>query len=124
MLTKPRWLAVPEASDKVRSPIGQPKSGATETVPVSWPVKGRWLPPVAAGVSAVAAGLWRGGSWSRTPAILIQALLLVATFSLIGPGRPLVVGLICGVVAIAGLAMLLGAPARRWAEDLDERRRG
>ncbi len=65
---------------------------------------------------AVAAGLVRGRSWARTPGILIQALLLPAMFSLLGPSGQVLVGLVGGAVAITGLVLLLGRPARAWAE--------
>lgn len=65
---------------------------------------------------AVAAGLVRGRSWARTPGILIQALLLPAMFSLLGPSGQVLAGLAGGAVAITGLVLLLGRPARAWAE--------
>lgn len=72
----------------------------------------------------VAVGLVRGRFWARTPGILIQALLIPAMFSLLGPSHQVLAGLAGGAVVITALMLLLGGPARRWSERLDEQRRG
>lgn len=68
----------------------------------------------------VAAGLVRGRSWARTPGILIQALLIPAMFSLLGPSGQVLTGLLGGAVVITALLLLLGRQARAWAERLHE----
>jgi uncharacterized membrane protein (DUF2068 family) len=68
-------------------------------------------------------GLWRGRPWARTPAIVIQLLLLPAVYSLIGPSRQVAAGLVAAVVVLAALLALLSEPARRWSTELDEVRR-
>jgi hypothetical protein len=73
---------------------------------------------------AIGAGLLRGRPWARTPAIVVQLLLLPAVYSLIGPSRQVAAGLVAGVVVLAALVSLLGEPARRWSERQDEVRRG
>jgi hypothetical protein len=71
----------------------------------------------------VAGGLVRGRFWARTPAVVTQLLLLPVVYSLLVPsGQPLL-GAIAGVVVLAALVLLLSAPARAWAMDLDELRR-
>lgn len=73
---------------------------------------------------AVAAGLVRGRGWARTPGVLVQALLIPAMFSLLGPSGQVLAGLAGLAVVVTALALLLGRPARAWAERLDQSRRG
>ncbi len=77
----------------------------------------------AAAMLVVALGLLRGRFWARTPGIVIQALLLPAVFSLIGPSHQALAGLVGGVVVLTALVSLLGERSRRWSEALDEARR-
>lgn len=72
---------------------------------------------------AVAAGLWRGRFWARTPAVVTQLLLLAFVYSLFRSGQPLL-GAVAAVVVVGTLVLMLSAPARAWAMDLDELRRG
>jgi hypothetical protein len=74
-------------------------------------------------VVVVGLGLLRGRSWSRTPAILVQALLLPMAFSMLGPSGQVLIGALVGIYAIGTLALLLGGPAKRWSMALDEARR-
>jgi hypothetical protein len=72
---------------------------------------------------AVAAGLVRGRFWARTPAVVVQILLLPVAYSLLVPSRQVLLGAVVAVVALLGLGLLLCAPSRGWAENLDEARR-
>ena len=67
------------------------------------------------GVLAVAYGLLRGHRWSRTPAALLQILLLaVCWFALSSSGQGLITGL--GTVLCVGILVLLFTrDARVWA---------
>jgi hypothetical protein len=76
-----------------------------------------------AGVLVVAVGLVRGRFWARSPGIVIQALLIPAMFSLLGPSHQVLAGLVGVAVVITGLMLLLGGEARRWSEHQDELRR-
>ena len=64
---------------------------------------------VAVALGAVAAGLWTGRRWARTPAIVTQLLLLPVVYSLLGPSRQLLIGLVAGAVVVA--AFVAGAVA-------------
>lgn len=70
---------------------------------------------VTAGVAVVAVGLLRGRRWSRSPAIVLQLLLLGIAWYLLGPsGRP-EYGVPVGVIVITVLVLLFGSTARDWA---------
>ena len=78
---------------------------------------------IGAGVLAAGIGLALGKHWSRSPATVVQILLLGVSWYLIGPsGRPeygIPVALLCVVV----LFLLFTAKSRVWAlglDDLDE----
>ena len=78
---------------------------------------------IGAAVGWVGWGLARGRFWARTPAIVVQLLLLPVAYSLLVPSRQVVAGAVVGVVVLAALLLLLSAPARIWALDLDDERR-
>ena len=71
---------------------------------------------LAAAVLAVGIGLLIGRRWARTPAIVVQLLLLGVAWYTAGPsGRPEVgvpVGLVCVLVAVP----LFAPSARDWAQ--------
>jgi len=71
---------------------------------------------VGAALLAVARGLHTGGRWARTPAIVTQLLLLPAAYSLIGPSRQLLIGIVTAVLLAACLLMLTSEAARVWNE--------
>jgi nitrogen fixation-related uncharacterized protein len=73
---------------------------------------------------AVALGLLRGRFWARTPAVVVQILLLPVAYTLLVSAHRLLIGAVVAVVAVGGLALLLCGPSRLWAEDLDNARRG
>ena len=76
-----------------------------------------------AAVAALGVGLLRGRLWARTPAVVVQILLLPVAYSLLVASRAVVLGAVVGVAVLAGLGLLLSPPTRRWSEDLDQVRR-
>lgn len=72
---------------------------------------------------AVARSLLRGRLWGRTPAVVVQILLLPVGYSLLVPSHQVLAGVVVLLVALAGLGLLLCAPSREWSESLDEARR-
>ncbi len=74
---------------------------------------------VAATVGAVAVGLLTGRRWARTPALVVQLLLLPVVYSLIGPSRQIVLGLVSGAVVFAAFMLLLNERSRAWSMGLD-----
>lgn len=68
-----------------------------------------------AAVVAVGWGLTRGRHGVRTPAIVIQLLLLPVVYSLIGPSRQLLAGLVTGAVVILTFMLLISDQSRRWS---------
>ena len=71
-------------------------------------------------VVAVGVGLLRGRSWSRTPGIVIQAVLLLSAYTMLGPSRQVLIGALVAALVITTLMLLLSAPARRWSQAADE----
>ena len=69
---------------------------------------------------AVGVGLVRGKRWARTPAIVTQLLLLPVVYSLIGPSRQLVLGIVTGVFVVATFLLLISERSRAWSMGLDE----
>jgi hypothetical protein len=74
---------------------------------------------VAAALGAVAAGLLAGRRWARTPGIVVQLLLLPVVYSLLGPSRQLLPGLVAGAVVFAAFMLLLNERSRRWSVGAD-----
>ena len=70
---------------------------------------------VAAALGAVAVGLLTGRRWARTPAIVTQLLLLPVVYSLVGPSRQLLLGLVAGAVVFAAFMLLVNERSRRWS---------
>jgi hypothetical protein len=66
-------------------------------------------------LAALGIGLVRGGRGARTPAIVVQLLLLPVVYSLIGPSQQLVAGIVTGVYVVATFLLLISEPSRRWA---------
>jgi hypothetical protein len=83
----------------------------------SGPVYGEaaYFAVLAAGVLAVAIGLVAGHRWARTPAVVVQVLLLgVAWYTAGSSGQP-VAGTGVAVVSVAVLVLLFMAKGRAWA---------
>jgi hypothetical protein len=74
---------------------------------------------VAVALGAVAVGLLTGRLWARTPALVTQLLLLPVVYSLIGPSRQAVVGLLAGTLVFATFMLLLNERSRRWSMGVD-----
>lgn len=71
---------------------------------------------VTAGVLTVGIGLLRGRRWARSPAVVVQLLLLGVAWYLLGPsGQPLA-GVLLGVLCLAVLVLLFTGRSRAWAE--------
>ncbi len=144
----PRPSAVPPILDAVdEDAVDEPRTGAGAPPPqvrlagVSVGVEGlagvvfaavlavRSLPEAAgeagffallgAALVAVGIGLLTGRRWARTPAIVTQLLLLPGVYSLLGPSRQLVLGIVSGVFVIATFLLLIGERSREWSMGLD-----
>jgi hypothetical protein len=70
---------------------------------------------VAVALGAVAAGLLTGRYWARTPALVAQLLLLPVVYSLVGPSRQIVLGLVTGVLVFATFMLLVNERSRLWS---------
>lgn len=66
-------------------------------------------------VLAVGIGLWRGRHWARTPALLLQLLLIGVAYYAFGPSGQPVLGLVIGVPAVAVLWFLFNRAGRAWS---------
>ncbi|WP_103380017.1 hypothetical protein [Pseudonocardia dioxanivorans] len=76
---------------------------------------------IGAALVVVGIGLLRGKRWSRSPAIVAELLLIPVVYSLLGPSRQIVWGIIVGVVVIATFLLLISERSRLWALDLHDR---
>lgn len=74
---------------------------------------------VAAALGFVAFGLLTGRRGARTPAIVTQLLLLPVVYSLIGPSRQLLIGLLAGAVVFAAFMLLINERSRAWSVGAD-----
>lgn len=74
-------------------------------------------------VVAVGVGLFRGRPWSRTPGIVIQAVLLLSAYTMLGPSRQVLVGALVAALTITTLMLLLSGSGRRWSMAHDAARR-
>ena len=77
---------------------------------------------VAVALGVVAAGLWTGRRWARTPAIVTQLLLLPAVYSLLGPSHQLLIGLVAGAVVVAAFLLLISERSRAWSMGAEDDR--
>lgn len=75
---------------------------------------------IGAALVFVGSGLVTGRRWARTPAIVTQLLLLPVVYSLLGPSRQLLLGVVTGVVVIATFLLLISERSREWSMGLDE----
>jgi hypothetical protein len=60
-----------------------------------------------------------GRRWARTPAIVTQLLLLPVVYSLIGPSRQLVLGIVAGAFVVTTFMLLISERSREWSMGLD-----
>ncbi|MFD1146612.1 hypothetical protein [Saccharothrix hoggarensis] len=75
---------------------------------------------LAAGVLAAGVGLVLGRHWGRTPAVVVQLLLLGVAWYMYGPSGRQLWGSLLGVYAVGTLVLLFTNPVRRWALGVDE----
>lgn len=68
-----------------------------------------------ASVAGIGYGLVRGVHGCRTPAIVIQLLLLPVVYSLLGPSRQLLWGIVCGLLVLLTFLLLISEQSRRWS---------
>lgn len=78
---------------------------------------------IGAALVAVGLGLVAGRRPARTPAIVTQLLLLPVVYTLIGPSRQLLLGIVAGVYVAATFLLLISEAARNWSMGTDELRR-
>ncbi len=74
---------------------------------------------IGAALLAVGIGLVGGRRWARTPAIVTQLLLLPVVYSLIGPSRQLLLGVVAGAFVITAFMLLISERSRMWSMGLD-----
>lgn len=70
---------------------------------------------IGVGVGAVAAGLLLGRPWSRTPAAIVQLLLLGVSYYVFGASGQVLAGVLVAVFCVATLVLLFTGRARVWA---------
>jgi hypothetical protein len=75
---------------------------------------------IGAALVAVGVGLVGGRRWARTPAIVTQLLLLPVVYTLLGPSRQLLLGIVVGVVVAATFLLLISEASRTWSMGLDQ----
>jgi hypothetical protein len=70
---------------------------------------------MAVAILAVAGGLVLGRTWARTPAVVVQLLLIAVAWYAIGPTALVVPAIVTAAICVAVLALLFIAPSRAWA---------
>ncbi len=70
---------------------------------------------IGAAVVAIGWALVRGHRGVRTPAIVVQLLLLPVVYTLIGPSRQLLWGIVTGLVVVLTFLLLISEQSRRWS---------
>lgn len=66
-------------------------------------------------VLAAGVGLVTGRRGARTPAIVTELLLLPVVYSLLGPSRQVLLGVLVGAYVLTTFLLLISEPARRWS---------
>lgn len=74
---------------------------------------------VGGAVVAAGAGLWAGRRWARSPAIVTELLLLPVVYSLLGPSRQVLLGVLAGVWVLTAFLLLISERARLWSMGVD-----
>ncbi|GAB2982169.1 hypothetical protein [Saccharothrix stipae] len=75
---------------------------------------------LSAGVLAAGVGLVLGKHWGRTPAVVVQLLLLGVAWYMYGPSGRQLWGALLGAYVVGTLVLLFTNPVRRWALGVDE----
>lgn len=79
---------------------------------------------LSAGVLAAGIGLLRSRRWARTPAVMVQLILLGVAWYAFGPSHQQTAGGALAVLCVAILVMLFTAEARAWAMGVGRYDRG
>lgn len=66
-------------------------------------------------VLAAGVGMWQGRHWARTPALLLQLILLGIAWYAIGPSKQPLVGFALAVPAVAVLWLMFNRQGRVWS---------
>lgn len=74
---------------------------------------------IGGGLLAAGLGLLTGRRWARTPAIVAQLLLLPVVYSLIGPSRQVVAGVVAGAFVVTTFLLLINERSREWSMGLE-----
>ncbi|MFI9012182.1 hypothetical protein ACIGNX_33565 [Actinosynnema sp. NPDC053489] len=77
---------------------------------------------LSSGVLAAGVGLVLGRHWGRTPAVVVQLLLLGVAWYTYGPSGQQLWGALLGAYVVGTLVLLFTNPVRRWALGVDEDR--
>lgn len=85
--------------------------------------EGGYFVVVGAALTAVGLGLVAGRRWARTPAIVTQLLLLPVVYTLLGPSRQLLLGIVAGLYVACTFLLLISEASKVWSMDLDETHR-
>jgi len=75
---------------------------------------------VGAAVITVGVALFRGRRWARTPAVVVQILLLGAAWYAISGSARWAIGVPVVVLCIVVLVLLFIAPSREWATGMEK----
>ncbi|MGO1054493.1 hypothetical protein [Crossiella sp. CA198] len=67
-----------------------------------------------AGVLAAAIGLLRGKRWARSPAVVVEILLLGVAWYTLGPSGRWLIGSLAAIYCLAVLVLLFSTHARAW----------
>ncbi|MDA3626456.1 hypothetical protein [Saccharopolyspora oryzae] len=70
---------------------------------------------LSAGVLAAGIGMLKGKHWARTPALLLQLMLLGTAWYAFGPSGQPVIGLALAIPAIAVLYFMFNREGRQWS---------
>jgi hypothetical protein len=75
---------------------------------------------LSSGVGAAGVGLVLGKHWGRTPAVVVQLLLLGVAWYMYGPSGRQLWGALLGAYVVGTLVLLFTNPVRRWALGVDD----
>jgi hypothetical protein len=70
---------------------------------------------ISGGVLAAAVGLLRGRRWARTPAVVVQLLLLGVSWYVFGGSGQHLIGVLLALLCVAVLVLVFTRRSRAWA---------
>ncbi len=70
---------------------------------------------VSVAVLAAGIGMWQGRFWARTPALLLQLILLGIGWYAIGPSERPLIGFVIAIPAVAVLWLMFNRNGRVWS---------